>query len=109
MLYDQPGPIRAYKLVNEKGEGIYNGGLTYEVGKTVVEPDADTDPTRACAAGINLATLDWCLREWSPGNRVLLCEFTAADIAAIPIGDGKFRVKRCTVVAEKDVSKLVTP
>jgi hypothetical protein len=33
---------------------------------------------------------------------------TAADIAAIPIAtDGKFRLHRCTVVAEKDVTTLV--
>lgn len=41
-------------------------------------------------AGFNLVTLPWCPREWKPGYKVLLCEFTAADIAAIPIGGGKF-------------------
>lgn len=42
-----------------------------------------------CAAGINVATLDWCMKEWKIGHRILLVEFTAADIAAIPTADGR--------------------
>jgi hypothetical protein len=35
-------------------------------------------------------------------------EFTAADIAAIPLAtDGKFRLRRCKVVGEKDITALV--
>ena len=38
------------------------------------------------------------------GFRILIVEFTAKDIAAIPTGtDGKFRLHRCKVVAEKQV------
>src|SRR3990167_4497479 len=29
ILIEQPGPVWAYKLINEKGEGIYNGGINY--------------------------------------------------------------------------------
>ena len=102
MLKDQPGPIRAYKLVNERGEGPFNGGIVYEIGSSCVEQDADTDETKQCATGINVATLDWCLREWRSGYRILIVEFTAADIAAIPTGtDGKFRLFRCFIVGEK--------
>jgi uncharacterized protein YjbI with pentapeptide repeats len=105
MLYDQPGKIRAYKLVTAWGYGPFHGTLKYEVGKTV-KAAADTDATKDCAAGINLATLPWCLREWQPGYRILVAEFTAADIAAIPIGGGKFRVSRCRIVGEKDLADL---
>jgi hypothetical protein len=35
MLLDQPGPIRAYKLVTADGEGPFNGGIVYKVGKSV--------------------------------------------------------------------------
>ena len=102
MLLDQPGPIRAYKLVNENSEGHYRGGIKYKVGKPVSVENADTDARRECAAGINVATLDWCLKEWRPGYRILIVEFTAEDIAAIPTAtDGKFRLHRCNVVAEK--------
>ncbi len=106
ILLDQPGAIRAYKLVTADGVGPLRGGITYRVGETVEVPDASTDANVACAAGIHLATLPWCVRSWQPGWRILLVEFTAADIAAIPIGDGKFRVRRATVVRELDLVEL---
>ena len=110
MLLDQPGPMRAYKLVNERSEGHVQGGLRYVIGESVSVADANTDVSEHCGAGINVATLDWCLREWQQGYRVLLVEFTAQDIAAIPTAtDGKFRLHRCTVVGEKDITDLVKP
>jgi hypothetical protein len=52
--------------------------------------------------------LDWCLKNHIDGYRVLIVEFTAADIAAIPIAtDGKFRLHRCKVVGEKDISNFL--
>ena len=110
MLLDQPGPIRAYKLVNANSEGPYNGGIVYKIGQDYAVENANTGPTCDYGAGINLATLDWCLRAWREGYRVIVMEFTAADIACIPIGtDGEFRVRRCKAVAEKDISALVAP
>lgn len=107
MLLDQPGKIRAYKLVNNKNEGIYNGGIVYEIGKEIVENDFDDDELNECGKGIHLATLYWCMQEWLNNYKILICEFTKDDIAAIPIGsDGKFRVKKCTVVAEKDLKEI---
>jgi hypothetical protein len=115
IMLDQPGKLRAYKLVRADGRGPftcnhprdwppYQIGLNYEV------DDANTDVTQDCGAGINVATLDWILREWKPGYRVLLVEFRAKDIAAIPTAtDGKFRLHRCKVVGEKDISALVAP
>ena len=108
MLLDQPGPIHAYKLVTADGVGPFNGGITYQIGETCEVPNANTDPSIQCAAGINVATLDWCLQAWEPGRRVLIVEFTAEDIAAIPTStDGKFRLHRCRVVGEKDLTGLV--
>ena len=110
MLRDQPGKIRAYKLVTPSGYGPFNGGLQYEIGKVASVEDANTDETVQCGAGVNLATLDWCLREWSEGYRILIAEFTAKDIAAIPLGsDGKFRVHRCKIVGEKSLAELDWP
>ena len=107
MLLDQPGKIRAYKLVNEQGEGIYHGGVKYEVGKPVSADDANTDTDKRCGAGVNVATLDWCMTEWFDGCRILLVEFEAKDIAAIPTAtDGKFRLHRCDVVEEVDLTKI---
>ena len=107
MLMDQPGPIRAYKLVGANGEGPFQGGVKYVVGKTVKVKDANTNESEHCGAGINVASLDWCMKEWRTGYRILLVEFTAADIACIPMAsDGKFRVHRCDVVGEKDLAEL---
>ena len=102
MLLDQPGKIRAYKLVNENGTGPTFSGINYEIGAEIEEADACTDEARDCANGINVATLDWCLRGWRPGYRILIVEFEARDIACIPLGtDGKFRLFRCKVIEEK--------
>ena len=112
LLRDQPGKIRAYKLVNADAEGPFSraqgyGGITYRIGESYELPDADTDESIQCAAGISLATLDWCMREWRSGYRILIAEFEAADIAAIPTGsDGKFRVYRCVIVGEKDLAEI---
>jgi hypothetical protein len=112
MLLDQPGHIRAYKLVNADGESPIHptGKLAYEVGETLTVKNASTDNTEHCGPGINVATLDWCIREWRDGYRILVVEFTAADIAAIPTAtDGKFRLRRATVVGEKDLAELGLP
>jgi len=110
MLLDQPGPIRAYKLVGANGEGFFNGGIKYEIGKSYEVKDALTDTNVPCGVGINLATLDWCLKELEIGCRVLVAEFTAKDIAAIPTAtDGKFRVYRCKIVGEKKLKKAWFP
>ena len=106
ILADQVGKIRAYKLVTARGTGPYIGGITYEKGKTYEVPDADTDPLNDCGAGINLATLPWCIANWRSGHRILIAEFSAKDIAAIPLSDGKFRVKKAKIVGEKDCAAL---
>ncbi len=107
-LNDQPGAIRAYKLVNSKNEGPYRGGIVYEMGNDYAVDSANTDTSEQCAAGISVATLDWCLQHWKKGYQVLIVEFTAKDIAAIPTAtDGKFRLRRCKVVGQKDISQLV--
>jgi hypothetical protein len=47
------------------------------------------------------------MKEWKDGYRILIAEFTAKDIAAIPTAtDGKFRVFRCKIVGEKDLKEI---
>ena len=104
---DQRDPLVAYKLVTAEGVGPYQGGITYVEGQTYEEPNADTKEDHDCGKGIHLASLDWCVRHYEPGFRILLAEFTKADIAAIPIGsDGKFRVRRCRIIGEKSLAEL---
>ena len=110
MLLAQPGPIRSYKLVKASMEGPYNGGITYAIGQSYAIQGPDTDEAHECGAGINLAALDWCLKEWREGYRILIAEHTASDIAAIPIGsDGKYRVGQCTIVGEVDLAEIGWP
>ena len=106
LLLEQPAAIRCYKLVENDYTGPYNGGIVYKVGEAVEVMDANTDVNESCAAGINVATLDWCLKEWQSGYRILVVEFLKEDIACIPLGtDGKFRLHRCKVVREVDLKK----
>jgi hypothetical protein len=107
MLRDQPGKIRAYKLVDAEGRGPHYPTMQYVVGKTYEVPDADTDEAVQCSRGINVASMDWILREHVDGQRILIVEFEAAEIAAIPLGtDGKFRLHRCAVVGEKTLAEM---
>ena len=109
MLLDQPGKIRAYKMTAADGRSPIhpNGQITYSVGSMHEVDNANPDVSESCGAGINVATLDWVMREWRPSYRVFVVEFTAADIAAIPTAtDGKFRLHRCTVVAEKNLAEI---
>jgi hypothetical protein len=111
-LRDQVGAIRLYKLVDADYRSPIQstGKLTYRVGEAVECPDANTDEQQQCAAGINVATMDWCLREWRDGYRILVVEFEARDIAAIPVAsDGKIRLHRCRVVAEKNLEEIGWP
>ena len=107
MLLDQVGPIRAYKLVDgEYRSPIQTSGkLTYKPGD-VVEAEANPDPTVQCGKGVNVATLPWCLSNWQDGYRIMVVEFTRKDIAAIPVGDGKFRVSKVRVVREIDRDQI---
>ena len=107
ILLEQVGKIRAYKLTKSDGAGPTYSGLIYAVDKTVEASEADTNPASQCGAGVSLATLPWCLSNWQPGYRIFVCEFTRADIAAIPTAtDGKFRVHRCKVVREIEAEQI---
>ena len=98
ILADQPGELIAYKLTNAVDVGIYNGGLVYGDGDELSVENANTDSAEQCGAGINVATLDWILREWHDNYRVKTIHFMTRDIAAIPIAtDSKFRLHRCRV------------
>ena len=106
-LQDQVGKIRLYKLTKADKTGPFYSTIIYEVGKTYTEKKADCDEQRQCAQGISLATLDWCIKEWKEGYRIFIAEFTAKDIACIPIAsDGKIRVKKCKIIAEKHLTEI---
>lgn len=99
------GKIRAYKHVTAKLESPTNSTkIKYAVGEEVEVKDAVTNESQDCAAGINVADVDWCKKSMSSGHRALAFEFEAKDVAAIPTStDGKFRLHRALCVEEVDV------
>jgi uncharacterized protein YjbI with pentapeptide repeats len=103
ILLEQPGKLRAYKMVKPNGESpIHYTKIRYELGSSYFVTDANTDADSDCGAGINVASADWIIANWVPGNRIFIIEFDRQDIACIPTGtDGKFRLHRGTVVGEK--------
>jgi hypothetical protein len=108
-LKNHDGMVRAYKYTDKDAQSpTQTPKITYTVGKTVKVAHADEDPTNGCAAGINLATLDWVAAYVGKnGNRCFAVEFDSDDLAAIPdCMSGKFRVKECYVVEELDPTKL---
>lgn len=110
ILKDQVGSVRAYKLVKHNGDSpMAQVPINYVIGNSY-DVKGDTNEFEQCSYGISLATLDWCLKEWREGYRILIAEFTAEDIAAIPVAsDGKFRVHHCKIVGEKDLKEIGWP
>jgi len=113
-LLHQPGIIRLFKVVTrDYGSPTatgYGPVLCYRVGAELSVDDANTDPADDCGAGINVATIDWLVREYGlldkvsrTRYRIVAIECTAADIAAIPLSSsGKLRLHRGKVAAEYD-------
>ena len=107
MLLDQPGKIRAYKLVKLNGEDIFafsdgnNLKTIYEIGKEYIAKETDINPV--IIPRIIVGTLDWALGEWREGFKILIVEFEAKDIIDIPTGKNYFYLHRCTVVGEKKI------
>jgi hypothetical protein len=108
MLLDQPGKLRFYKAVSKDlCSPTSDTVIQYKIGGKVSVEDANTDEYNLCAAGINVATLDWILKEYRHTQvRILVIECTANDIACIPVtSDGKIRLHRGKVVAELDYER----
>jgi hypothetical protein len=105
--HDDATIVEAYKLTRANGQGPQYGGITYEVGKTYEEKNANTSPSTDCGAGINVASFDWVKREYKDSYRIFKVRFTMKDLAAIPTNsDGKLRVFKCDVIEELDLVKL---
>ena len=97
-----------YKVINAKGEGIYQGGINYLQADTFEVLTVNPDVYEQCGCGINLATFNWCVaNKKSDDNRVLLMEFDLMDgdkpnVICPVASDGKFRVRKCRKVGEVD-------
>ena len=108
LLRFQKGKLRAFKYLNGDESPIDDNKITYKVGKTIIEKDYDTSDLVLCSRGLNVATLEWCLREGNIGeNTFIEVEFLAKDIIAIPYNtDGKFRVRKLKVIRKIPKAEL---
>lgn len=110
-LKSHKGMVRAYKYVTKDLQSpTQSPKITYAVGEEFEEPNANTNPKETCAAGINVASQEWC-KTYSKdkGYRALAFEFHTDDIAAIPTDGGKLRVFRCLCVEEVDPKTYLPP
>ena len=86
----------------------------YEMGKTYNCKDFDSDKSSHCGAGLNVATLDWCLIDTNKnldGYVYIEVSFNSKDIVAIPYQtDGKFRIKKMKIerkLTKKELQKYL--
>ena len=98
---DPRGCALGYKLINNRGEGIFKGGIDYLAKNKFSVSKVDPDSHLQCSYGINLATFKWCLEQGTPQkHRILVMKFNIKDAVCPVASDGKFRVKKCTKVGE---------
>ena len=94
--------LNYWKYIKDGKSPIQDSGkIKYEVGKTYTEKDCNNNEYENCGAGLNVATIFWCLKETVNDNDVELiqCQFKVSDIVAIPYWtDGKFRVSKLKVI-----------
>jgi len=96
--------LRAFKILREDWRAPYQK-LSYKnkIGKWVEYNKYDTDERKLFGEGLDVATLEWCLKKKfaHPCYIIVEVEFYAKDIVAIPYAtDGRFRVRRMRVLRE---------
>jgi hypothetical protein len=124
ILKSQKNKLIAYKYVTEKLTSPEKGNLSYKIGKTVIlnKKDCDYSDMEGHSKGLNVATLEWCIRNRDTDSRPIIfgkplihdpiieVEYDPKDIVSIPYAsDGKFRVRKLKVLRvldEKEVKKV---
>ena len=98
--------LRAYKYLNDDISPYRN--CKYEVGETYTCLKLNTDETKLCESGINVATLEWCLKETNNNleKTYIECEFEAGNIIVPFNSDGKFRVDKIKVIRKLTKKEL---
>ena len=114
ILRAQKGKITAYKYLDKSMLSPYKKHV-YEIGETYETDKYDADERVLCGEGHNVTTLEWCLRDTGCNlDKIYIeVEFMASDIVAIPYNsDGKFRVRKLTVVrklTKKELTEAAKP
>ncbi len=103
----QSGKLKAFKYLKNMKSPYKK--YPYEIGKEYTCNDFCDDERMLCGAGINVATLEWCLVDANMNLDLdyIIVEFDVSDIIAIPYNsDGKFRVKKCTIIRKLTKNEL---
>jgi len=108
ILRHQKRRLIAYKFVNSDLRSPINGNIEYKVGKVLEETNYNTSELDDCGAGLNVATLEWCIRNNTSASNVYIeVEFDPKDIVSIPYTtDGKFRVSKLKVLRILDSKEI---
>jgi hypothetical protein len=112
ILNHQKNPLRAFKFLDkDMTSPIQNTKIKYEVGKTY-KSKINKNKLEECGEGLNVATLEWCLRESGGdlGKKYIEVEFDPKDVIVPYFSDGKFRVKKLKVirvVPKRELKKLL--
>ena len=113
LLKWQPKKLLAFKYL--EGQTSPYQIYKYEIGKEYEVEDGNSDERILCDKGINLATLEWCLRETNCDltKTYAVFEFDPKNIIAIPYNsDGKFRVAKAKYIrnlTEEEIKKTIQP
>lgn len=117
ILKQQPAntKLRAYKYLNGDLSPYQN--FSYEIGKTYTVENSNDDELELCGEGINVATLDWCLRDTNCNltKTYIEVEFYAKDLIIPYFSDGKFRIKKGGKVkvvrklTKKELQEVIRP
>lgn len=120
------GVFYAYKYSDHKGRSATRSSarprLQHKVKAVLSVPNANTDRSKDCAAGVNVATRAWIMgldspvnvqrfydswyQEFYGGLRLWVVRFTRRNLACVPTDStGKFRLFKCKIVAEETVTR----
>jgi hypothetical protein len=111
LLRWQTGKLIAFKYLDGNVSPYQN--FVYKIGETYICNDGNSDNRILCDKGINLASLEWCLRETGCDltKTYAVFEFNPEDILSIPYNtDGKFRVRAAKYLrnlAEEETEKAI--
>ncbi len=94
---------RGYKYLNKDRTSPYQH-FKYNLRKKIFRADLDTDKNLECGKGINLATLEWILKDTSVLDKIIV-EFSIPPEANIIVPNGSSGKFRTDIVHRKKIHK----
>ena len=111
----QKNNIFVFKYLRKNLKSPYQN-FQYNIGKTYISENSNNNEFIQCGAGINVATLEWCLTNCDNNfdNFVIVeCEVNPKDLIIPFNSDGKFRIKSGgkvkinRILTEKEIEKIL--